>query len=79
MKKQKALINEHLPNIAFIGKTLIKGELASSTPPTAFNTSAGRVDIADVETQAKPFYHIQADLIIRTFPNLYKRFTQKGK
>ena len=79
MKKQKALTNEHLPNIAFIGKTLIKGELVAATPPTSFNTATGSVEIGDVETQRKPFYHEQGDLIIRTYPHLYKRVTNKGK
>lgn len=58
---------ELAPNIAYVGE----GE-----PFKFFNTATGRISLPG--DQSKPFYHEKAELIINTWPLLYKPVVAKG-
>jgi hypothetical protein len=58
------------PNIVFIGKEPWK-------PLTNIHT-AERAVIRLPEDQSGPFYHEKARFIINHYPQLYKRFKEKG-
>lgn len=71
MSKTKAeTVTENLPNIKFIGKDGRK-------PVQSIRDGAAFIQMPKREVQKTPFYHEQASLIVRLFPNHYKIFRGK--
>ena len=71
---------EHLkdPNIIFIGRRTINGEVKDMEPPAYVIDGRDRFDLPHAEMQRSGFYNKEASRIIRAFPNLYKSFTKLG-
>jgi hypothetical protein len=66
------------PNIMFVGKQEIKGEIVKGEPLKFVVTPAETILLPDAEMQLKGFFHEKATDICRLFPHLYKPVTQKG-
>ena len=78
VKDMKKEIIENPPNLIFIGKREIKGELVKGEPFEFINTATGVITLPDAESQHKGFYHEKAGEIIRLFPQYYKPLVSKG-
>ena len=59
---------EPKPNIVYIDR--------DRNPPSRLINGGETISLP--KDQSKPFYHERADLIISGFPELYKRFKEKG-
>lgn len=66
------------PNIIFIGKRMVNGELIPDEPFNALHTVHGGYKLPDAETQLAGFYHEHAKAIIKEWPQYYKEFKKKG-
>lgn len=84
IKIDKAAVLELAPpeNIKFIGRPREvngKDELVPTEPLTAIYGAEGEIKLPPPEKQlAGAFYHEAANLIVSSYPWLYKHYTEKG-
>ena len=78
VKDMKKEIIENPPNLIFVGKREIKGELVKGEPFEFINAANEVIRLPDADSQLKGFYHEKAGEIIRLFPQFYKPLIAKG-
>ncbi len=66
------------PNIIFIGKRMLNGELIAADPPKMLANGNNTYKLPDAQTQLAGFYHKNAGRIVHAFPEYYKTFKKKG-
>lgn len=60
------------PNIKFVGKKRLNGELVCGDPPASVRDAYHIFEMPDPDQQKAGFFHPKAKRIIRAFPNLYQ-------
>lgn len=68
------------PNIKFIGKVRNReGNLQTGDPFEYINTGDRQILLPSADDQKNGFYHLEAALIVRLFPEQYKLIKRKGE